>query len=89
MNKVTSLPWFIHKHDIGAKHATSIQGEKQNSLYMFTKASKSHPKRCGEPSFLDHLMDKRSSTIQLIFSNHVFIPTHKEMKKTEPLIPKG
>jgi hypothetical protein len=25
MNKVASLPWFIHKHDTRAKHATSIQ----------------------------------------------------------------
>jgi hypothetical protein len=25
MNKVASVPWFIHKLDIGAKHATSIQ----------------------------------------------------------------
>jgi hypothetical protein len=24
-NKVASLPWFIHKHDTGEKHATSIQ----------------------------------------------------------------
>jgi hypothetical protein len=26
---VASLPWFIHKHDIGAKHATSIQVSKR------------------------------------------------------------
>jgi hypothetical protein len=25
MNMVASLPWFIHKHDIGTKHATRIQ----------------------------------------------------------------
>jgi hypothetical protein len=29
MNKVASLPWFVHKHDTGAKHATSIQVSKR------------------------------------------------------------
>jgi hypothetical protein len=31
----------------------------------------------------------RSSTIELMFSNRVSIPTHKGIKKTEPWIPKG
>jgi hypothetical protein len=36
MHKVASLPWFIHKHDTGAKHATSIQvseREKRKTHY--------------------------------------------------------
>jgi hypothetical protein len=73
--------------------ATSIQvskkEKKENSLYMCTKAFKSHSKRGGEPSFFDHFTDKRSSTIKLMFSNRVSIPTHKETKKTESWIPKG
>jgi hypothetical protein len=31
---------------------------KENSIYMCTKAFKSHPKRCGEPSCLDLLTDR-------------------------------
>jgi hypothetical protein len=56
---------------------------------MCTKAFESHPKWCGEPSCLDHLTDKRSSTIELTFFNDISIPTNKETKKTEPWIPKG
>jgi hypothetical protein len=56
---------------------------------MGTKAFKSHPKQYGESSYLDHLMRQRSSTIELMFSNRVSIPTHKETKKIEPWIPKG
>jgi hypothetical protein len=49
MNKVASLPWFSHKY---IQERTRGQ---ENSLYMCTKAFKSHPKRCGEPSCLDLL----------------------------------
>jgi hypothetical protein len=65
-----------------------VQGEKENSLYMCTKSFKSNPKRSGEPSCLDHFTDKRSTTIEHMFSNCVSIPTHKETKNTV-LDPKG
>jgi hypothetical protein len=66
------------------KYTSEYKEKKENSLYMCTKAFESHPKWCGELSCLGHLTDKRSSTIELIFSNRVSIPTHKETKKTEP-----
>jgi hypothetical protein len=91
-NKVASLPWFIHKHDTRAKHATSIQvsTRRKGKLTIHgTRAFKSHPKRCGEPSCLDHFTDKRSTTNEHMFSNRVSIPTHMETKKTESWIPEG
>jgi hypothetical protein len=92
MNKVASLPCLytnMTQEQSMQQVYKWVQGEKENSLYICTKAFKSHPKRHGESSYLDHLMSQRSSTIELMFSNHVSIPTLKETKKTEPWIPKG
>ena len=76
-----------HKNKACNKYISEHKGGKENSLYMCTKAFKSHPKQCGEPSCLDH--NQRSSTIELMFSNHVPIPTHERTRKTESWIPKG
>ena len=48
---------MVHKQSTKRNHVESIQVSirgNSNSLYMCTKAFKSHPKRCGEPSCLDH-----------------------------------
>jgi hypothetical protein len=43
-----------HKSKACNKYTSEYKEKKENSLYMCTKAFKSHSKRCGEPSFLDH-----------------------------------
>jgi hypothetical protein len=86
MNKVASLPWFLHKQD------TSIykkrQGEKKTHYTCVQRLS-----RAIQNGVENHLVLISSRTeikpIQLMFSNRVSIPTHKETRKTEPWIPKG
>jgi hypothetical protein len=61
---------------------------KENSLYMCTRLS-----RAIQNGVENHLVLISSRAeikpIQLMFSNRVSKPTHKETRKTEPWIPKG
>jgi hypothetical protein len=86
MNKMASLPWFSHKQD------TSIYkrglGEKKTHYTCAQRLS-----RAIQNGVENHLVLISSwaeiKPIQLMFSNRASIPTHKEMRKTEPWIPKG
>jgi hypothetical protein len=86
MNKVASLPWFSHKQD------TSIykrgQGDKKTHYTCVQRLS-----RAIQNDVENHLVLISSRAeikpIQLMSSNRVFIPAHKETRKPEPWIPKG
>jgi hypothetical protein len=85
MNKVARLPWFSHKKD------TSIYKRGQGKKTHYTCVQRlSRAIQNGVENYLVLISSRAEiKPIQLMFSNRVSMPTHKETRKTEPWIPKG